>query len=118
MSQFKRVRTQFIAALGDPQATSGTGASSWGIWRVDPGPRGVRLSDAKQLIDSGVSAAGWTYDNTEFWIEEHGLIMEKPDFPLPPGKYVVTGGREITTVLTISDDGDQWSLEDGARMPG
>ena len=116
MSQFKRVRTQFIAALGDPQATSGTGASSWGIWRVDPGPRGVRLSDAKQLIDSGVSAAGWTYDNTEFWIEEHGLIMEKPDFPLPPGKYVVTGGREITTVLTISDDGDQWSLEDGARL--
>ena len=57
-----------------------------------------------------------TYDNTEFWIEEHGLIMEKPDFPLPPGKYVVTGGREITTVLTISDDGDSWSLDDGARL--
>ena len=116
MSQFERVRTQFIAALGDPQSTSGTGASSWGIWRVDPGPRGVSLSDAKQLIDSGKSAAGWTYDNTEFWIEEHGLIMEKPDFPLPPGKYVVTGGREITTVLTISDDGDSWSLDDGARL--
>ena len=32
---FKRVRTQFIAALGDPSATSGRGASQWGIWRVD-----------------------------------------------------------------------------------
>ena len=28
--------------------------------------------------------------------QEHGLIMEKPDFPLPAGKYVVTGGRKTT----------------------
>lgn len=38
--------------------------------------------------------------------------MEKPDFPLPAGRYMVTGGREITTVLTITSDGG-WSLEEG-----
>ena len=40
-TKFRRVPTQFIAALGDPQATSGGGAETWGIWYVDPGPRGV-----------------------------------------------------------------------------
>jgi hypothetical protein len=109
-SEFRRVRTQFIAALGDPAAMSGTGASSWGIWRVDPGPRGVRLANAGQLIASGAAPAQWAYDANEFWIEEHGLIMEKPDFPLPPGQYVVTGGRETTAVLTIAADGDTWRL--------
>ena len=49
MSGFKRVETQFIAALGDPKASSGTGAEQWGIWRIDPGPRGVRLQNFKQL---------------------------------------------------------------------
>ena len=40
----RRVRTQFIAALGDPKASSGRGgAEKWGIWRIDPGPRGVFL---------------------------------------------------------------------------
>lgn len=111
--QFKRVQTQFIAALGDPQESSGVGASQWGIWRIDPGPRGVRLSDAKHLISTRVAPAKWSYDPNEFWIEEHGLIMEKPDFPLPPGKYKVTGGRETTTILTIAEDGDTWKLENG-----
>ena len=36
---FKRIPTQFIAALGDPGATFGNGAQSWGLWRRDPGPR-------------------------------------------------------------------------------
>ena len=49
MSGFKQVETQFIAALGDPKASSGTGAEQWGIWRIDPGPRGVRLHNFKQL---------------------------------------------------------------------
>lgn len=115
-SRFQRVRTQFIAALGDPEATRGAGASKWGIWRVDPGPRGVRLSNAGQLIASGKAPADWEYDTEEFWIEEHGLIMEKPDFPLPSGKYVVTGGRETTTVLTVGADGDSWELADGAKL--
>jgi hypothetical protein len=41
--------------------------------------------------------------------QEHGLIMEAPDFPLAPGKYLVTGGRETTAELTISPD-YTWAL--------
>lgn len=32
---------RFISALGDPTASSGQGAETWGLWRDDPGPRGV-----------------------------------------------------------------------------
>jgi hypothetical protein len=48
----------------------------------------------------------------DWWLEEHGLIMEKPDFPLPVGKYMVTGDREVTTELTIAE-GNKWSLKQG-----
>jgi len=37
--------------------------------------------------------------------------METPDFPVPPGRYLVTGGREVTTGLTIRRDGS-WKLDD------
>ena len=119
---FKRVQTQFIAAAIDPvhgegmQSSSGNGTSSWGIWRVDPGPRGVRLGDYPRLDRSGGKApAGWQFDKGDWWLEEHGLIMEKPDFPLPPGKYEVTGGREVTTILTVHED-ERWELADGAKL--
>ena len=86
-SDLRRVRTQFIAALGDPEASSGaTGAEQWGIWRVDPGPRGVHLSSYDAFLAKRPNAkapAGWTFDPDEFWIEEYGRIMEKPDFPCP-----------------------------------
>ncbi len=119
--RFKRIPTQFIAALGDPAATSGSGAQSWGLWRLDPGPRGVRLDRYEQLkAAGGVAPAQWKLDSTDWWLEEHGLIMEKPDFPLPPGKYMVTGDREVTTVLTVhpvDEDGAQrWELDDGATL--
>lgn len=116
---FKRVPTQFVAALGDPDASSGTGAESWGLWPVDPGPRGVRLGQYSQLVASGgETRAGWVFDEEDWWLEEHGLIMEKPDFPLAPGRYLVTGGRLVTTVLEVSPpDGNtgarKWSLENG-----
>ena len=46
--------------------------------------------------------------------------MEKPNFPIPPGKYVVTGNREVTTVLTVhpkDNDGDQrWELDFDAKL--
>ncbi len=32
LSKFKRIEPQFIAALGDPAATSGNGAQAWGFW--------------------------------------------------------------------------------------
>lgn len=120
-TKFKRIPVQFIAALGEPQATSGTGAQAWGLWPVDPGPRGVRLRNYELLLSSGgIAPARWTFDSEDWWVEENGLIMEKPIFPLQPGKYVVTGNREAVSVLTVhpaGDDGDQrWDLSDGATI--
>jgi hypothetical protein len=121
-TKFKRFwRPMYIAALGDGGANSGTGAQSWGLWRLDPGPRGVRLDRYERLKTArGIAPAQWTFDSADWWLEEHGLIMEKPDFPLPPGKYLVTGNRAVTTVLTIHSpdrDGHQrWDLADGAKL--
>ena len=119
--RYQRISTQFIAALGDPKANSGNGAQLWGLWPVDPGPRGVMLSSFAQMKDAGgVAPAGWRFDATDWWLEEHGLIMEPPVFPVPCGRYVVTGDREVTTVLTIhSDDinGDRrWELAENATL--
>jgi hypothetical protein len=118
---FKRVSPQYIASLGDPGARSGTGAESWGLWRVDPGPRGVSLDRYERLkAEGGVAPAQWRFDSRDWWLEENGLIMEKPAFPLPPGKYLVTGGREVTTVLTIhsrdKDGRQRWELGEGATI--
>eukprot|EP00316_Scyphosphaera_apsteinii_P008995 CAMPEP_0119325192 /NCGR_PEP_ID=MMETSP1333-20130426/65189_1 /TAXON_ID=418940 /ORGANISM="Scyphosphaera apsteinii, Strain RCC1455" /LENGTH=244 /DNA_ID=CAMNT_0007333095 /DNA_START=52 /DNA_END=786 /DNA_ORIENTATION=+ len=127
--KFKRVSPiQFIAALGEADASFGTGADTWGLWREDPGPRGVWLSKFKQLESRGGKApAGWIFDQNQWWLEEHGLIMEKPEV-LPARKfvregenvrviarqkrYVVTGDREVTSVLTVHDDG-RWELSKG-----
>jgi hypothetical protein len=113
--------TQYIAALGDPMATSGNDAQTWGFWAVDPGPRGVWISDYPDLISAGgVAPEGWQFDAAGWWLEEHGLMMEAPVFALPPGQYVVTGGREVTSVLTVGPtdaSGQQsWSLADGATI--
>jgi hypothetical protein len=118
---FQRIPTQFIAALGAPGATSGSGAQTWGLWRLDPGPRGVRLSRFEQLEKAGgVAPARWTFDRTDWWLEEHGLIMEQPKFPIPPGRYLVTGDREVTTVLTIHPPDQKgnrrWELDDQATL--
>jgi hypothetical protein len=117
----KRIPTQYIAALGDSQATSGTDAATWGLWEVDPGPRGVWIKDYFALVASdGRAPTGWQFDGDAWWLEEHGLIMESPSFPLPAGQYVVTGAREVTSVLTVEApdaDGNQaWSLADGATI--
>jgi hypothetical protein len=68
----------------------------------------------------GVAPARWKFDGTDWWLEEHGLIMEQPTFPLPPGKYVVTGARDATAVLTIHPadrNGDRrWELDKGATL--
>jgi hypothetical protein len=113
--------TQYIAALGDTAATSGNDAETWGFWPVDPGPRGVWVKDYPELTANGGQAPeGWQFDPNGWWLEEHGLIMEAPSFPLPAGQYVVSGAREVTTVLTVSPpdaSGHQaWSLGDGATI--
>ena len=120
-TRFQRISTQYIAALGAPGATSGSGAESWGLWPLDPGPRGVRLSSLEQLEEAGgLAPARWKFDHTDWWLEEHGLIMEQPTFPIPPGKYLVTGDREVTTVLTIhpadKDGNRRWELDDQATL--
>ena len=124
MGKFKQVETQFIAAVGDPQAKSGKGAEAWGIWRVDPGPRGVRLQHYKELEAAGGTArAGWKFDKSDWWVEEHGMIMPAPEH-LPAGKYkVVWLNRqrypshrlpEGGVVLTVTHD--RWTLSDGATL--
>ena len=116
------VPTQFIAALGDPAASSSpSGAEQWGIWRIDPGPRGIYVNDFQSNSSLASSnrrmPAGWKYNSEEFWIEEYGRVMETPDFPLAPGRYVVTGARQVTSLLTVGEpdeNGKQsWKLEDG-----
>jgi hypothetical protein len=120
-TQFKRIPTQFIAALGDPEASSGAGAEGWGLWRLDPGPRGVRLGGYEKLrAADGVTPHQWEFDDTDWWLEEHGLIMEQPEFFDLVGRYVVTGDREATAVLTIhpmgTDGNQRWELSNGATL--
>src|SRR6202012_1673442 len=52
--KFRRIEPQFIAALGDPGATSGNGAQLWGFWNQDPGPRACKLDHYPQLKATGV----------------------------------------------------------------
>ena len=116
-----RIPTQYIAALGDPFTSAGNDAHTWGHWELDPGPRGVWISELEGLLaNAGVAPAGWQFDSDGWWLEENGLMMEAPSFPLPAGEYVVTGGRMTTSVLTVEPadaEGHQaWSLADGAMI--
>jgi hypothetical protein len=120
-TKFMRVPTQYIAALGADDATSGNNAEDWGLWRRDPGPRGVSLDDYERLkAAGGVAPAQWQFDGSDWWLEEHGLIMEQPEFPMPAGQYMVTGNRDIKSVLTVHpNDGSgaqRWELADGATL--
>src|SRR6202012_3755960 len=121
LSKFRRIEPQFIAALGDPGATSGNGAQSWGFWNQDPGPRACKLDHYPQLkANGGVAPSLWKFDPSDWWLEEHGLIMEKATFPLAPGQYLVTGDRQVVTVLTIhpkdKDGNERWELANGATL--
>ena len=120
-TMIKQIPTQYIAALGDKDAKSGSDAEIWGLWPVDPGPRGVQLSGYEKLkSNNGLAPAKWSFNDTDWWLEEHGLIMEQPVFPITPGRYVVTGGREATAVLTVdakgSDGKQHWQLDNNATL--
>lgn len=119
--KFKKVPMQYIAALGDPEANSGVGAEHWGLWTKDPGPRGVWLSLFPVLkAAGGYGPGGWQFDEKDWWLDENGLIMEKPAFPMPAGNYFVSGDREVHTVLTIhpkDENGVQrWKLKGDATL--
>ena len=80
-TRFKRIPTQYIAALSDPYANSGSNAQSWSLWRQDPGPRGVSLDHYERLkAAGGVAPAQWKFESTDWWLEEHGLNMEQPEW--------------------------------------
>jgi hypothetical protein len=116
-TKFKRVQTQYIASLALEGETSGTGAESWGIWTVDPGPIGVWLRFYQALHKAGnIAPAGWRFDIDDWWLDENGLIMKAPNFPIPAGEYLVTNGEENIAILNVekaSTDGKQaWSLSD------
>ena len=117
LSKFRRIEPQYIAALGDPGATSGSGAQSWGLWSQDPGPRGCKLDRYDQLkANGGVAPAQWKFDAEDWWLEEHGFIMEKPTnnacspenvqskgFPVNPGAAMpaVNGCRKQDYAVLI-----------------
>lgn len=120
-TRFRRIPTQYIAALGEESATSGSDAHLWGLWRLDPGPRGVQLDRYERLkAEGGIAPAGWKFDGGDWWLEEHGLIMESPEFPLPAGQYLVTGDRDVMAALTVhpsqADGARRWALSDGATI--
>jgi hypothetical protein len=84
----------------------------------------LRDYDRRLLSNDNVAPAGWRFDPTDWWVEEHGLIMSTPEpLPrksydkdagavLPMKRYVVTGDRAVTTILTVREDGT-WELEKG-----
>lgn len=120
-TKFKSIPTQYIATLENKEAKSGKGAEGWGLWSVDPGPRGVRLSSYDTLVSSGSTApTGWQFNQSDWWLEEHGLIMEAPQVGMPAGKYLVTGNREVQATLTVFEkdaNGSQaWELSDNATI--
>ena len=121
LSKFRPIDPQFIAALGDPGATSGNDAQSWGLWGPGPGPARLQTGPL-QTIEGGRGGGASTVEIRRCGLVARGtgLIMEKPAFSLPPGKYLVTGDRSVTTVLTIhpkDKNGNQrWELADGATL--
>ena len=57
-TKVRRVQPQYIASLALGSATSGTGAETWGLWTVDPGPIGVWLRFYQLLQKAGNIAPG------------------------------------------------------------
>ncbi len=119
--RFQRIPVQYIAALADPHARSGNNAEQWGLWRKDPGPRGLPLDFYDTLrANDNVAPANWTFNDNAWWLEEHGLIMEAPEFPMPAGHYLVTGNRDITAMLTVyaqdAKGSQRWELDNDADV--
>jgi hypothetical protein len=65
-SHFTPVRpAHYIAALSDPDSNTGNTAETWGYWPLDPGPRGVKLTNYEKLVSSGgVTPAQCQFDSS------------------------------------------------------
>jgi len=107
--------------LAPGESTYGSGAETWGLWRIDPGPIGVWLRFYKLLQKAGnIAPAGWRFNIDDWWLDENGLIMKAPEFPMPSGKYYVTNGEEHISLLTVdppdSKGKQTWSLSDNKTI--
>jgi hypothetical protein len=65
-------------------------------------------------FDSFIPLLAFTYIPAYCTIHT-GIIMEAPRFHFPPGRYLVTGGRMVTTGLTIEANG-RWKLDDNHTL--
>jgi hypothetical protein len=67
-----------------------------------------------------VAPANWKFVDSGWWLEENGLIMEAPEFPLPPGDYLVTGVRKVLSVFTVlpadANGNSRWELVQDASV--
>ena len=67
-----------------------------------------------------IAPSGWRFDIDDWWLDENGLIMKAPQFPIPARKYYVTNGEEHISLLTVeqpdSDGKQAWSLSDGKTI--
>ena len=120
-TKIRRIQTQYIATLAPAGATSGIGAETWGIWTVDPGPIGVWLRFYQTLRKAGnIAPSGWRFNVDDWWLDENGLIMKAPNFPISAGQYYVTNGEEHISLLTVKQpdaEGRQaWSLSNNKTI--
>lgn len=113
---YQRIPSQYIAALADPTATAGNNAETWGWWDRDPGPYGVPLSFYDRLQQmGGRGPGGWGFDIDDWWLDENGILMEPPKFPMPTGQFYVTNGEGSYALLTVEEADEAghkaWSLD-------
>ena len=101
---------------------------------IGAGPSG--LSAARALQRAGIEFDGyeasrgvgglWDIENPRSTMYESAHLIssrtttEFAEFPMPAGVYLVTGDREITSVLTVhpasADRRQRWELADGATL--
>lgn len=72
----------------------------------------MRLRDYERIMATESAERPSWLDSKDFFLDENAIIMPQPEFPMPPGKYLVTGARSTTTGLTIDAEGN-WKLDEG-----
>jgi len=109
-------RASVHRGVGRPRGHLRQWRAIMGLLEPGPGPARLQAGPLRSIeAAGGVAPSQWKFDPADWWLEEHGLIMEKPTFPLPPGKYLVTGDRKVTTVLTNSAQGQGRQTAVGTR---
>ena len=62
--------------------------SRWGIWREDPGPRGVHITDWSLLeMMGGLAPSGWTFDSKVTMILVIMMMMDDYNVDLRTGGW-------------------------------